>query len=98
VTAFEVVIRLGRPFDVETHVTAGGTGRITSGVREITIPLTGGRESAEAALGEVQMSVRQVHDAGGEDYRPVVKGRVLLPGEVALPLDWESPDDAEPRG
>ena len=41
----------------------------------------GGRESAEGALGEIQMSVRQVHDAGGEDYRPVVAGEVVLPAE-----------------
>lgn len=72
-TAFEVVIRLGRPFDV--HLS---NGFFVTEVREITVTIPfGDRESAEAALGEVQMSVRQVHDGGGEDYRPVVAGEVV---------------------
>lgn len=71
-TVFEVVIRLGRAFDIQT-----GNGSFVAGVREITIAFPGGREFAEAALGEVQMSVRQVRDAGGEDYRPVVAGEVV---------------------
>lgn len=43
---------------------------------EVTIPFAD-RESAEAALREVEVFVRAVHDAGGEDYRPVVAGEVL---------------------
>jgi hypothetical protein len=70
-TAFEVVIRLGRRFDIQT-----GSGSFASNVREITVAFTD-RESAEAALRDIQTSVRQVHDAGGEDYRPVLAGEVV---------------------
>lgn len=73
-TAHEVVIRLGRPFDVQVN------GR--SGVREITVPFAS-RESAEGALSEMQVFIRPVHDVGGENYRPVVAGEVLrLAGEL----------------
>lgn len=75
-TAFEVVIRLGRPFDV--HLS---NGFFVTEVREITMTIPfNDRESAEAAQREIEVSVRQVHDAGGEDYRPVVAGEVLRTG------------------
>lgn len=72
----EIVIRLGRPFDIQT---GDGTFRdkFRDDVSEITIPFHGGRESAEAALREIEVFVRPVHDAGGEDYRPVVAGEVV---------------------
>jgi hypothetical protein len=53
-----------------------------AGVREITVPFAD-RESAEAAREEVTVSVRPVHDAGGEDYRRVVPGEVVRePAEI----------------
>lgn len=67
----EVVIRLGRPFDIHTN-----WGAFLADVREITVPFAD-RESAEAAQREITVSVRPVHDAGGEDYRPVVRGEVV---------------------
>ena len=70
VAAHEIVIRLARPFDVQV----GGT--FVNNVREITIPF-GDQRSAEGAFAEIQVSVRRVHDAGGEDYRPVVAGEVV---------------------
>jgi hypothetical protein len=95
VTAFEVVIRLGRPFDIQT-------GRVfAADVREITIPF-GDRESAEAALRDIQTSVRQVHDTGGEDYRPVVAGEVVHTPDQLLGARHDTPDttgkliDSEP--
>lgn len=69
----ELVIRLGRPFDVQIG------GRWHEGAREITIPFAR-REDAEGAQREVQLFVRQVHDAGGEHYRTVVQGSVERPG------------------
>lgn len=69
-TAHELVIRLGRPFDLR----AGGTW--VTGVREITVPF-GDRESAEAAQREITVHVRPVRDAGSEDYHPVVAGEVI---------------------
>lgn len=82
-TSHEVVIRLGRPFDIRT---SGGA--FQAGVREITVPF-GDRESAEAALREITVSVRLVHDAGGEDYRPVVTGEVVRqPAEIASASGW----------
>jgi hypothetical protein len=71
VMAHEIVIRLGRPFGVQTD-----HGAFLAGVREITIPFAD-RESAEAAQREVGVFVREVHDAGGEDYLPVVAGEVV---------------------
>ena len=68
-TSHEVVIRFGRRFDIQLR----GEFRDTT---EVTIPFAD-RESAEAALREVEVSVRAVHDAGGEDYRPVVAGEVV---------------------
>jgi hypothetical protein len=65
----EVVIRFGRPFDIRIR----GEFRDTT---EITIPFDN-RESALAASLEVTITVRPVHDAGGEDYRPVVAGEVV---------------------
>jgi hypothetical protein len=70
-SAHELVIRLGRPFDIHTTV-----GAFIAGVQEITVPFAD-RESAEAAQREITVSVRPVHDAGGEDYRPVVAGEVI---------------------
>jgi len=78
VTAFEVVIRLGRPFSVRLD----GRDRFVS-ARELTVPFAN-REAAEGALREVQTSVRQVHDAGGEDYRVVVPGDVVESGETVV--------------
>jgi hypothetical protein len=69
VMAHELVIRLGRPFDIQIR----GEFRDTT---EITIPFAD-RESAEAAQREVSLFVRAVHDAGVEDYRPVVAGEVV---------------------
>jgi hypothetical protein len=68
VTAHEIVIRLGRPFDIQT-----GDGAFLAGVREITVPF-GDRESAESAHREITVHVRPVHDAGGEDYRSCWRG------------------------
>lgn len=67
----EIAIRLGRPFDIHTP-----NGAFLADVREITVPFAD-RESAEAAQREIAVSVRPVHDAGGEDYRPVVAGEVI---------------------
>jgi hypothetical protein len=75
VTSHEVVIRFGRSFDIRIR----GEFRDTT---EITIPFAD-QESADAALAEVSLSVRAVHDAGGEDYRPVVAGEVV--GDPAVP-------------
>jgi hypothetical protein len=69
VTSHEVVIRFGRSFDIRIR----GEFRDTT---EITIPFAD-QGSAEAALREVTLSVRAVHDNGGEDYRPVVAGEVV---------------------
>ena len=71
-TAHEIVIRFGRPFDIRVG------DRWVEGVREITVPFTFGDATvAESALADMSMTVRQVNDAGGEDYRPVVAGEVL---------------------
>jgi hypothetical protein len=77
VTEHEVVVRFGRPFDVRARDLTVGTGGDTfRTVREITVPFAD-RESAEAAQREINVHVRPVHDAGGEDYRPVVPGEVV---------------------
>lgn len=70
-SSYEIVIRLGRPFDIHT-----ANGAFLADVREITVPFAD-RESAEAAQREITVHVRPVHDAGGEDYRPVVAGEVI---------------------
>ena len=70
-TAHELVIRFGRSFDIRTP-----RGAFLADVREVTVPFAD-RESAEAAQREITVSVRPVHDAGGEDYRPVVAGEVI---------------------
>jgi hypothetical protein len=67
----ELVIRFGRPFDV----TMPGKNFLAS-VCEVTVPFLD-RDSAEAAQREITVSVRPVHDAGGEDYRPVIAGEVI---------------------
>jgi len=82
VTAFEVVIRLGRAFSVRLD----GRDRFITAAEFVTIPFAN-RETAEAALRDVQMSVRQVHDAGGEDYRVVVPGDVVESGETVV-IEW----------
>jgi hypothetical protein len=69
VTAHEVVIRFSRPFSIAIR------GEFRSAT-EVTIPFTD-RGSALAASLEVTVTVRPVHDAGGEDYRPVVAGEVI---------------------
>jgi hypothetical protein len=66
----EVVIRFGRSFDIFMG------GEYVSSGQEITIPFTD-RETAEAAQRDITVHVRPVHDAGGEDYRPVVPGEVV---------------------
>lgn len=71
-TAHELVIRFGRPLDIQ----ADRGGPFRADVREVTIPFAD-RESAEAAQRELIVHVRQVRDAGGEDYRPVVVGEVV---------------------
>jgi len=83
VTAHEVVVRFGRPFDVRARDCTAGTGGDTfRTVREIAVPFAD-RESAEAAQREITVHVRPVHDAGGEDYRPVVAGEVVRePAEI----------------
>ncbi len=70
-TAHEVVIRFGRPFDISTS-----SGAYLAGISEITVPFAD-RESAEAAQREITVHVRPVHDAGGEDYRREVPGEVV---------------------
>lgn len=70
----EVVIRFGRLFDVRLP-----DGSFLPGVRELRVPFAD-RGSAESAQRDVQVFVRRVHDAGGEDCRPVVAGEVLPPG------------------
>ena len=77
---YELVIRLGRRFSADA-----GDG-VFRPVREIRIPFAGGREAAEAAQREVQVFTRRAHDAGGEDYHPVVAGQAgpgyeLIPGQ-----------------
>lgn len=69
-TEHQIVIRFGRPFDLQLRTS------VLAGVREITVPFAD-RESAESAQREITVSVRPVHDAGGEDYRPVVPGEVI---------------------
>lgn len=74
-TSHEIVIRFGRPFDIRIR------GEFSSAT-EVTIPFDN-QQSAESALREVTLSVRPVHDAGGEDYRPVVAGEVVQTAEDA---------------
>lgn len=71
VTSHELVIRLGRPFDVQTR-----DGTFLVDVTALTIPFDN-REAAESALQDVQMYVRPVHAVAGENYRPVIKGEVV---------------------
>ena len=73
-----MVIRFGRPFDVSTP-----GGAFLADVREITVPFAD-RDSAEAAQREITVCVRPVHDAGGEDYRPVIAGEVIRVGRGEL--------------
>lgn len=81
-TAHEVVIRFGRPFDVQFRGTHSGAPFAFTTTSEITVPFTD-RESAEAAQREITVHVRPVHDAGGEDYRTVVPGEVIRePAEI----------------
>jgi hypothetical protein len=79
VTAFEVVIRLGRPFSVRLD----GRDRFVTADEFVTVPFAN-REAAEGALRDVQMSVRPVHDVGGEDYRVVLPGDVVESGETVI--------------
>jgi hypothetical protein len=83
VTPHEIVIRLGRAFDVLIDDEFKTPPRLWTGeedrfqkVTEIRIPFAD-QASAGAALREVSLSVRAVHDTGGEDYRPVVAGEVV---------------------
>ena len=79
--SWQIVIELGRKFDVEVN---GDYHTITP---VITIPF-GDRESAEGAQRDIHVWVREVHDAGGEDYRPVVPGEVIResPGTYEPPI------------
>ena len=90
-TAFEVVITLGRPFDVQirNHDNERRYASFGESTIAITIPFAD-RASAEAAQREISVSVRQVRDAGGEDYRTVVAGEALVAGHAfqAPPADW----------
>jgi hypothetical protein len=91
----ELVIRLGRPFDIHT-----GASAFLADVREITVPFAD-RESAEAAQREISVSVRPVHDAGSEDYRPVIAGEVVRePAEIEphCRVFWGSHGCCHPRG
>jgi len=82
VTAHEVVIRFGHPFDVQLRGTHSGVPFAFTTTAEITVPFSD-RDSAEAAQREITVHVRPVHDAGGEDYRPVVPGEVIRePAEI----------------
>jgi hypothetical protein len=79
----EIVIRLGRVFDVLIDDEFKKPPRLWIGeedrfqkVTEIRIPFAD-QASADAALAEVSLSVRAVHDTGGEDYRPVAAGEVV---------------------
>lgn len=86
----EVVIRLGRPFDIQ-----GERGPFAVGVREVTITFDS-REAAEAAQRDIVIFVRPVHDAGGEDYRVVVPGQVEEPRDRTLEdsgPDYQPPPD-----
>jgi hypothetical protein len=80
----EVVIRLGRPLSARLVPPPPGTqpGYFAT-VSEIRIPFAD-QASAESAVTDIDIRVRPVHDAGGEDYRPVVRGEVyrVSPGEL----------------
>jgi hypothetical protein len=68
VTAHEIVIRLGRPFDVQTD-----HGAFRANVREITVPFAD-QQSAEAAAREIEVTVRAVNAAGrGSTVNPVIQ-------------------------
>jgi hypothetical protein len=83
VTPHEVVIRLGRPFSVRLKRKDGQPDDAFATVTEVRIPFAN-RDAAESAQRDITVYVRQVHDAGGEDYRKVVKGDVIRldPGEL----------------
>lgn len=78
-TPHEIVIRFARPFDIRT-----GNGAFMASISEITVPFADW-QSAEAALREVTLSVRAVHDTGGEDYRPVIAGEVVPQAALTRP-------------
>lgn len=67
----EVVIRFGRLFDIRTSA-----GAYLVGISEVTVPFDN-RQVAEEALAAITVTVRQVNDAGGEDYRQVIPGEVV---------------------
>lgn len=69
-SAHEIVIRFRRPFSVVTD------GKWQHNVREVTVPFADAASAADAAR-EIAIEVRPVHDAGGEDYRPIVAGQVI---------------------
>ena len=78
----EIVIRFGRPFDVQLRGTYSGSPFAFASTSEITVPFAD-RESAESAQREITVHVRPVHDAGGEDYRSVVPGEMVRePAEI----------------
>ena len=72
----ELVIRFGRSFDVQLRGTHSGAPFAFTSTSEITVPFAD-RESAEAAQRDITVHVRPVHDTGGEDYRPVIRGEVI---------------------
>lgn len=69
-SAHEIVFRFRRPFSIQVD------GKWQHDVREVTVPFAD-QASAEAAAREISIEVRPVHDAGGEDYRPVVAGEMV---------------------
>ena len=70
-SSHEIVIRFGRSFDIRT---TGGA--FLADVQVITVPFAD-RETAEGAQREITVHVRPVRNAGGEDYRPVIRGEVI---------------------
>ena len=74
--SWQVVIELGRKFDVQTGPPYSTQLPAFISTPVITIPFDD-RESAEAAQREIRVYVRPVHDAGGEDYRPLIPGEVV---------------------
>lgn len=75
-TQHEVVIQLGRELDVQLREGPSGPKVFSANIREITLAFND-RESAEAAQRDITVHVRQVRDADGEDYHPVVASEVI---------------------
>ncbi|HEX3388842.1 MAG TPA: hypothetical protein VHT94_07375 [Streptosporangiaceae bacterium] len=80
----EVARRFGRPLSARISPEVPGTppGYFVT-VSEVRIPFAD-QANAESAMTDIDIRVRPVHDAGGEDYRPVIRGEVcrVNPGEL----------------